>query len=124
LNPDISLPAGTTTATVQLVAVEIPIGTTVDVSVKPQYGALSTVTSTPLSGTQQHSTASADIPLSAGLTIVSAQTTVAVGQGAGPALVVGSLDGEPINKVRVAAVFGGASSLTYVTTSGREVAAW
>ena len=122
LAPDISLPIGTTTATVQLAATGIPVGTTVSVSVEPQYGLPSTVTSTPLSGSQQSSIASADVTLSAGLAIVSAQTTVTVTAQAGSSpIVVGSINGEKIEKIRVAATYGGPSSISYITASGREI---
>jgi len=124
LNPDISLPVGTTTATVQLAATGIPTGTTVEVTVSPQNGTPSTVTSTPLGGSQANSTASASITLAAGVSIVSAQATFTVAAQPGQTpTVVGSIDGEKIEKVRVAAIYGGRSSLTYITASGREVAA-
>jgi hypothetical protein len=122
LPPDLSLPPGTTTATVQLAATGIPTETTVTVTVTPKLGAQSTVMSTPLTGTQDSSTASADVTLISGVSIISAEATFTVVAAAGSSpIVVGSIDGERIDKIRVSAVQGGASSLTYITASGREV---
>lgn len=120
--PDISLAAGTTTATVQLAATGIPTGTAVSVRVTPQNGQPSTEDSTPLAGTTQSATASVDVTLTPGRSLITAQVTVTIGGGGSP-LVVGSIAGERIAKVRVGATYGGASSLTYITESGKEIPA-
>ncbi|MBI4515695.1 MAG: hypothetical protein HY699_07760 [Deltaproteobacteria bacterium] len=125
--PDISLEAGTTTATVEIAATGISTNgeppATVKVKVVPQSGAPSMVTSTALAGTLESSTASAEVALAAGRNLITAETTVTIGGDGGAAMVIGQIDGEPIEKVRVAATYGGGSSLTYITASGRGIPA-
>jgi hypothetical protein len=121
--PDISLPAGTTSATVQLAATAIPLGTTATVRVTPRTGTPANVLSTPLSGTAANSTASADVTLATGLSVISAETTITVAQAGSAPILVGSIDGEKVEKIRIATAWGGASSLTYITASGREIPA-
>jgi len=123
LPPDVSLPVGTTTATVQLAASGIPTGTTIAVTMTPNKGAPSTVMSTALSGTQSSSTASADVTLATGVIVISAQVTITVAQADSAPILIGSIDGEKVEKIRIATAWGGASSLTYITASGREVPA-
>ena len=122
-NPDITLPAGTANPiSIGLAASNIPLGTTVTVSVKPLDGAASSATSTPLAGTLAASTAtaSATIPTNQPSVIsASATFTLAAVPGVGPLLV----QGEHVEQVRVAAVLGGPSQVTYITTSGHEVPA-
>lgn len=115
--PDITLPATTTNSvTVDLAGTNIPVGTIVTVVVTPQNGAASTVNSAPLSGSQTSSTATASVTLSTTEpNVIGAYTTFTVTQTAK------AFDGEAIEKVRVAANYGGTSTATYITASGREV---
>lgn len=118
-NPDITLPTTTTNpVAVDLAGTNIPVGTVVTVVVAPQNGAASTVNSSPLSGSQASSTATASVTLSTTEpNVISAYTTFTVTQTAK------TFDGEDIEKIRVAATYGETSRVTYLTKSGREVPA-
>jgi hypothetical protein len=121
--PDITLPAGTANPmTIDLAASNIPLGTTVTVTVKPQNGAASSATSTALAGTLAASTATASVTIPTNQPSVisaSATFTLAALPGAGPVFA----EGEEVEQVRVAAVLGGPSQVTYLTASGRELPA-
>jgi hypothetical protein len=67
------------------------------------------------------STASAEVELATGISIISAHVTVTLGDSASSGLILGAIDGERIEKVRVSAEFGKGSSLTLITASGREI---
>lgn len=112
--PDIPLPSTTTNpVTVNISAANIPVGTTVKVRVIPQYGVDSSVNTT-LSGTDQSSTASANVTLSTTYSnIVTAEATFTV--------VAMYYNGEQIDKVHVAATMGGKSETTYITKSGKTI---
>ena len=106
---------------VGLAAGNIPLGTTVSVTVKPLNGAASSSTSTALAGTLGASTASASLTIPTGQpSVISASATFTLASlpGAGPLFV----EGEQIERVRVAAVLGGPSRVVYITRSGREIA--
>jgi hypothetical protein len=121
-NPDILVPAGTPNPmTIALAASNIPLGTTVTVTVKPQNGAASSATSTGLAGTLSASTATASLTIPTNQPSVlsaSATFTLASLPGAGPLFA----EGEQIELVRVSAVLGGPSRVIYITRSGREIA--
>jgi hypothetical protein len=109
--PDVLLPSGTPSNSIpiNISSTNIPDGTSVTVSVIPQYGTLPSVNTT-LSG----STATANVTLSATVSnVVAAQATFTI---------VGLIyDGEEIEKVRVATILGGKSDTTYITKSGKEI---
>lgn len=119
--PDVTLPPTTTSpVTVALAASNIPLGTTVTVTATPLLGAATTATSTGLSGTVASSTASATLSVSFNTTTVLTATatfTLLADAGGGPVYA----EGEEVTHVRVAAVVGGPSSVTYLTRSGREI---
>jgi len=116
-SPDIKIPGTTTNpVTVALSASNIPVGTTVTVSVIPQQGSATDITAI-LSGTDASSTASAHVNLSVGSPyIIAAQTTFTLQTAM-------FYDGEKIEKVRVASNIGKASEVTYITESGKEISA-
>jgi hypothetical protein len=119
--PDILLPTGTTSPiSVSLFASNIPLGTTIQVTVTPQAGTASSVLSTGLAGTLTSSTATASVGVSLSRpSILTATATYPVMADAGTGPVYA--DGEEVTHIRVAAVLGGGSTLTYITRSGREV---
>ena len=121
--PDIVLPAGTANPmTITLSASNIPLGTTVTVTVKPLDGAASSATSTGLAGTLAASTATASLTIATNQPSVlsaSATFTLAALPDAGPLFA----QGEQVERIRVAAVLGGPPTITYITRSGREVPA-
>lgn len=122
-SPDITLPAGTANPmTIALAAVNIPLGTTVTVTVKPLDGAASSATSTALTGTLAASTATASLTIPTNQPSVisaSATFTLAALPDAGPLFA----QGEQVERIRVAAILGGLPTTAYITRSGREVQA-
>jgi hypothetical protein len=121
--PDILVPAGTANPmTIGLASTNIPLGTTVTVTRKPLNGEVELATSTPLSGTLSASTATASLtipPNQPSVISASATFTLASLPGAGPVYAAG----EEVERIRVAAVLGSPSTITYITKSGREVLA-
>jgi hypothetical protein len=113
--PDIMLPNTTTNpVAVNISAAYIPVGTTVTVSVIPQYGSATNVNAT-LSGTSTSSTASASVTLSTQYSnIITAQATYALQTAM-------YYEGEKIERVRIAATMGGESEAVYISESGREI---
>ena len=122
-NPDILVPAGTANPmTIGLAAANVPLGTTITVTVKPQNGAAISAVSSALAGTLAASTATASLTIPTNQPSVlsaSATFTLAALPGAGPLYA----DGEEVEQVRVAAILGGPSQVVYITTSGRELPA-
>ena len=114
-SPDIALPSTTTNpVSVGLSASNIPVGTTVTVSVMPQQGSASNVTTT-LSGTDASSTATASVNLSTSLaSVILAQATFTLQTAM-------YWDDEKIEKVRVAATMGRGSEVVYITETGKEI---
>ncbi|MBI5025149.1 MAG: hypothetical protein HZC12_00155 [Nitrospirae bacterium] len=115
--PDMLLPSTTTNpVTVNLSASNIPTGTTVKVSMIPQYGSATDVTAT-LSRTNSSSTASASVNLSTSYAnVIMAQATFTL-------LTAMFYDNEKIEKVRVAATMGKESEVVYITETGKEIKA-
>jgi hypothetical protein len=118
--PDIVVPSTTANpVTVAIEAANIPPGTIVQVTLTPLNGARFTAQSGPLAGTQGASTATASLSLAAGMSVLTASAVVDVSQ---QAMII---DGERVNRIEVAATYGGFSRLTYVTRSGRRLdTAW
>ena len=119
--PDVLLPVGTTNPVpVVLTAGNIPLGTTIQVTATPQSGSKTSALSSGLAGTLASSTATANISLNLTQTSVLTATAtfpLVASAGSGPIYA----DGEEVTHIKVAAVLGGGSSLTYITRSGREV---
>jgi hypothetical protein len=120
-SPDVVLPGTITNpVTVSLAAANIPVGTTIFVTVVGYIGPSSSAVSTPLSGTLTSSTATATVTLptnEAAVVSASAVFSVAALDGQGPYYA----DGEPVDRVRITAVGGGHGALAFITRSGREV---
>ncbi len=121
--PDITLPSGTTNpVSITLAASHIPLGTTIRLTAIPQAGSATSVDSLGLSGTLESSTAAAAITVSLSRpTILTATATFALVASAGDGPIYAQ--GEEVKWVRIASTLGGASTLTYLTASGREVPA-
>jgi len=117
--PDITVPtAQTSPVTVALTANNIPTSTIVSVKVVPENGAPVIVQSSPLSGTQAASVATASITLSAGTCLISATTTIDLTLAQANPLII---NGERVDFIEVSATFGGNSNIVYVTHSGRRI---
>lgn len=116
--PDIVVPTTTTNPmTVALEGSNLPVGTVVQVTLTPSRGNRTSVQSSALTGTEAASTASASLSLPTGVSVISASAVIDLTSKADPLF----MDGERVNRIEVAAVFGGASEVTYVTQSGRRI---
>lgn len=117
--PDVIVPSSQTNpVTVNLEGSNLPLGTVIQVVVTPSRGTRTTVQSTGLAGTESASTATASVNLPGGISVVSASAVID--------LALAKLDpifinGERVRQIEVAATFGGASELIYVTESGRRI---
>lgn len=120
---DVALPFNITNPVeVVLSATGIPVGTVVKVTVTPYTGTVAGVTSSPLAGTTSSSSATASITLGGGHSVVAAAATFTVTQAAAMGIAVPEFyAGEPVESVRLAANYGGASTWFAVTRGGREV---
>ena len=116
--PDVIVPSTQSNpVTVALEASNLPLGTIIQVTLTPTKGARTTVQSTGLAGTEAASTATASINLPGGISVVSALAVIDLALAKLDPIF---LDGERVRRVEVAATFGGASELIYVTESGRR----
>jgi hypothetical protein len=116
--PDIVLPSSQSNpVTVALEAANVPVGTVVQVAVIPANGTRASVQSSPLAGTPASSAATASVTLPNGTSVLIATAVVEISSGAQAMFV----DGERVNRIEIAATYGGASEVTYVTQSGRRV---
>lgn len=118
--PDLSIPLTVTNpVTVALQATNIPVGTIVKVAVTPETGTPTTVDSTALSGTDASSQATAQVTLPQGISVISATASIQVATSSQ----IGELriNGERIKQMEVAATYGGASEVFYLTESGRRI---
>jgi hypothetical protein len=114
--PDVVLPPNQSNpVTVVVNAVNIPGGTTVTVTAVPASGTTASGSAT-LSGTTASSTANVSLTLPATLSVLTATTTTLIA-ASNPIF----MNGEHVDKIEVAASFGGRSQLTYVTHSGRRI---
>lgn len=117
--PDVIVPAATANpVNVALEAANMPVGTVLQVILTPTRGSRTTVSSGPLAGTESSSTASASVTLPSGISVISAIGVIDLTIAKATPIF---LDGERVNRIEVAATFGGASELTYITESGRRL---
>jgi len=115
-NADITFQTGTTTATVSLLATDIPSGSVADVHVIPASGAARTkvLSSAFTSGL----TATATVTLSPGNNVLLAAVTYTVTEVI--AMNLPQFNGEYVAKIRVEGGMDGKSQVTYITASGKE----
>lgn len=118
--PDFVLPVGTSNPSVGFAASNIPLGTTLTVTVRGRTGGvISTATSSGLAGSLASSTASATVTVPTdqpGVISATSSFTVVADGGGGPLYA----DGEPVERVLVTSTLGRGSEVTYITVSGRE----
>lgn len=116
--PDIALPFGTKNPILVVVeGINIPVSTDVTIKVNPAVGSTTSVTR-PLVGSVESSSATMEVNISTAYP--SMLTAFVTYQLTAQNLFI---DGEKVEQVRVASVLGGKSSVTYITTSGRELPA-
>jgi hypothetical protein len=117
------LPLSTTNpVSIVLTASQIPLGTTVQVTVRGQNGGYASVTSGGLTGSLESATTSVSLTIPTDQpSVVSASATFERVAWGGDAPVYA--EGERIERVRVSASRGGPTRVTYITASGREIVA-
>lgn len=119
-NADVVLPADVANpVTIGFTTSGVPVGRTITVTATPDFGASATAVSTPLGGTEPSATASADITLPQGNSVLSATVSFVVVGAAGDAM-SRFAQGERVERVELAASPGGASKTTFVTVSGKR----
>lgn len=117
--PDIVLPASQANpVSVVIEATNVPVGTVIQVTLIPSSGTRTTVQSGPLSGTQAASSATASVSLGTGMSVLTAAATIDVSTTAMNMLI----NGERVDRIEIAAVYGRPSQVTYITRTGRRIA--
>jgi hypothetical protein len=117
--PDIVVPTSVPNP-VQVVVngTNLPSGTAIQVQLTPETGAVTAVSGT-LTGSTASSTTTVNLSLPAsGVSVIRATVTLDVLVALGKPTFI---NGEKVEKVEVAATFGGASEVVYITSSGRRV---
>ena len=109
----------TNPVTVAITANNIPLATVVTLSLIPQTGTETSVPSNALAGTSASSTTTASVSLPDGKCVLYASATIDL--TGKPVAMRMKMDGEFVDKILVAAVYGGPSQLTYVLHSGRKI---
>jgi len=118
-SPDIVLPSSQANpATVAIESTNVPVGTVIQVTLIPTTGARVSAQSSPLAGTLAASSATASINLPSGVSVLTATAVIDLSQAIAQPVF---MHGERVNKIEVAAAFGGASEVTYITQSGRRI---
>ncbi|MFY9553476.1 MAG: hypothetical protein WAV20_05340 [Blastocatellia bacterium] len=102
---------------VAIEAANIPVGTVVKLRALGDASGSATVDSTPLEGAGSASTASASVSLGGGVTIITATVSLTPSTTAANRMI----DGERVDRIEVAATYGGGSNLTYIMQSGRRI---
>ena len=114
--PDVILPANQSNpVSVALAASNIPLGTTLQVTLTPENGARSNTQSTALTGTLASSTATASVTVPDGISVIQASGTIDV------AALAMMINGERIKSIEVTAVYGGKQTTTYITASNKRI---
>src|SRR6185503_13545066 len=118
-NADITLPATTPNpVTVQFETNGVPVGNTVALTVTPAYGVKVNAITPALVGTTASATASVDVSLPVGPSVLSAQTTYTVVAAVGD-LLRNYAGNERVEKVTLVATLGGPSKAKLITVSGK-----
>jgi hypothetical protein len=116
--PDVTVPATQANPlTIALAGSGLPLGLPVTITVNPLNGDRpAPVLSTPLTGTEASSTATAQVTLPPGVSLIFATLNVSLPPSPAPV----AIDGDRIERLEVRAQFGGASETSYVGASGRR----
>lgn len=117
--PDVTIPtAQTNPVTIQIEASNVPLDSIVQVIVTPTSGSRTTFQSTALSGSINNSTATANVNLPSGMSVITATLTVNL-QMAG--LMPMFINGEKITRMEVASTLGGEAETIYITKTGKRL---
>jgi hypothetical protein len=128
--PDVIIPSGVSNpVTVQVTATNVTPGqpATIRLNFQGAGGQVIEATTTPLSGTNEMSTATASITMPAGSGTMTAVLTTPISSRGNGAIQIADgaegrilIDGEPAVSVERETVLGGATTVTYVTESGKR----
>lgn len=119
-NADVTLPASTPNpVTVVFETTGVPVGNTVRLTVTPAFGTTTSVISPALTGSTTSATASVNVNLPVGPSVLSAQTTYTVVAALGD-LLKNFAGNERVEKVTLIATLGGPSKARLITVSGKE----
>jgi len=119
-NMDVTLPATTTNpVTVVFTTSGVPVGSTINLNVKPTYAAPITATSGATTGTTASATASASVSLPTGHNVLQATVSYTLVASVGDAL-RNFANNERVESVTLVATFGGPTKARLRTISGKE----
>lgn len=120
---DVNLPQGTTNPVpVTLAASNIPVGTVFTVRLIPQFASSTSYSTSASTGTFSSSTASVPVTFPSGqISVLNAYASFTLPVQV--AALYPLIDGEPVDRVMVAANYGQASEVTFFTKSGKEMKA-
>lgn len=119
-NADITLAATTANpVTVVFTTTGVPVGNTVQLTVTPAYHQRTVVVSPALAGSTASATASVQVTLPVGPSVLSAQTTYTVVASLGDGL-SRFANNERVERITLIATLGGKSRMKLITVSGRE----
>ncbi len=120
---DISLPAtAVNPVPVNLTATNTPVGTVFTVRLIPQFAPKVDVTSAPSTGTFSSSTTTSNVSFPVGqVSLINAFASFTL--TAQVASLYPLIDGEPVERIMLAANYGGPSTVTLITKSGKKVTA-
>lgn len=120
-NADVTLPSTTANPVlVTFATTGVPVGNTVQLTLKPASGTPVTVVSPALTGTTESGTASVSVSLPSGPSVLQATVTYTIVVAMGEALSTYA-QGERVEKITLAATLGGKESkVILVTVSGKE----
>ncbi len=117
--PDITIAASQTNpVNVGIQGANIPVGTTVKVTITSETGVRTPAPDVTLAGTAASSNTTAQVTLPTGLSVISAIATIDLTIAKAEPIFI---QGERVDKVEIAASFGGASEVTYITRSGKRI---
>lgn len=120
-NADITLPATTANpVTVEFATTGVPVGNTVRLTVTPIAGIATSAVSPALTGTTDNATASVQVALPGGPSVLQATTTYTIVAALGDALGNQFAKGERVEKIEVSASTQGPSTVTLITVSGKR----
>lgn len=119
-NGDVALPASVPNPVSIVFATNgVTVGSVIKLTVQPPRGSAVTVTSAATTGTIDNASASVNVDLPAGNSILQASVTYTVLASVGDAMSVYAL-GEQVEQVRLSTTLGGPSLATLITVSGKE----
>jgi hypothetical protein len=119
-NADLTFPANITNpVSVQLATTNVPPGNTVQVKVIPAYGPTQEVLSAAITGSNASGSASVQVTLPQGPSVLQAVTTYTVVVAMGEEL-SRFAQNERVEKVQIATSLGGANEAKLITISGKE----